>query len=474
MAERVTGMDAAMLEMESPTMHLHMVGVLVVDPSTAPDGWSPQEVERLYAERMHLLPPFRRRVVHVPGGLDHPRWLEDGDFDLRRHIHHVDLGPDAGRQELERFVGELASRPLRRDRPLWELWVAEGFADGTIAVASKVHHAMLDGSASGDVLASLLELTPEPSPPAEAEPWSGEQAPSPIRLLVEAGPATLGRIVRLPLTVARTIGGLVSSREEVAAARSSVIGLAPASVLNGPLSADRRVAFRRCSFEDVATVKKAFGVTVNDVILAATTMALRAYLLARGEQPDAALVASVPVAGRHAGEKFGNHTSNVMMALPVHLDDPVEVLAAVHEDALGAKAAKDALDSRVIDSWIGVLPAALLQAASRLYSDLHLGRIQPPLFNTIVSNVMGPTVPLYLAGARLVAIYPMGPLIANAGLNVTVLSLDGGVDLGVIACPELVDDVGEVADRFEAAVAELVALAGQVGPDPTEETAASP
>ena len=444
-----------MLEMESPTMHMHVVGVLVLDPSTAAEGWSPAAVDRVYTERMHLLPPFRRRVVEVPGGLDHPRWIEDAEFDLRRHIRHLDLGPGAGREDLERFTGEVASRPLRRDRPLWELWVLEGFADGTVAVVSKVHHALMDGSASGDILASLMDLTPDPGPPPEAPPWEGESAPSPIRLLTEAGPATLGRLVRLPVTVARTVGSLIGSREQVAAAPSAVLGLAPGSRLNGPLAASRSVAFRRCALDDLKAVKTALGVTVNDVVLAATTIALRRYLIERGDVADVPLVASVPVAGRQAGEKFGNHTSNIMISLPVQLDDPLEVVAAIHETADAAKGVKDTLDSRVLDSWIGVLPAALLHAGARLYSDLHLGRLQPPLFNTIVSNVMGPPMALYLAGARLVGIYPMGPLIANAGLNVTVLSLSGAVDIGVIGCPDQVDDVGEIADAFVDALAEL-------------------
>ena len=463
MAERAMGMDAAMLEMESPTMHMHILGVLVLDPSTAPGPWSPRCVEDLYAERLHLLPPFRRRVVAVPGGLDHPRWVEDEAFDLQRHIHHVDLGGDADRSDLERFIGDLAGIPLRRDAPLWEVWVVEGFADGTVAVASKIHHALMDGSASGDVLASLLELTPDAGPVPEAAPWVGERSPSPGRLLLEAGPAALGRMLQIPVTLARTVTGVVSSRRQVAAAPSALVGLAPASPFNGALSPRRRAAFRRCAFDDVVAIKQAFGATVNDVVLVATTLALRGYLEMLGEPRERPLVASVPVGGRHEGESFGNHTSNVMVGLPVHLDDPAEMFEVIHRDAAGAKAAKGALDSRVLDAWIGVLPAALLQAGSRLYSGLHLGQLQPPLFNTIVSNVVGPPVPLYMAGARLVGLYPMGPLIGNAGLNVTVLSLDGAVDVGIIACPGLVDDVAEVADEFEAAVARLLDLAGQIG-----------
>ena len=469
MSERVKGLDAAMLEMESPTMHLHMVGVLVLDPSTAPGPWSAASVAKLYAERLHLLPPFRRRVVDVPGGIDHPRWIEADDFDLRNHIFHADLGPDAGPEHLEHFAGELASRPLRRDRPLWEAWVLEGFADGTVAMVSKVHHALMDGSASGDIMASLFDLEPDPGPQPDPPDWSGEEAPSRRRLLIDAGVASVGRVARLPVAVAGTVASVVGSARAVAAKPSSVIGLSPRSLFNGALTPTRTVAFRRCSLDDLRIVSRAFGTTVNDVVLTATTIAMRLYLAERGEHLGSPLVASVPVDGRHEDETFGNHTSNIMVNLPVQLDDPIAILRAIHDDADAAKAAKGAVDSRVLDSWIGVLPGMLLSVVSHLYSELDLGRAHPPLFNVIVSNVAGPPVPLYLAGARLRAIYPMGPLIANSGLNVTVLSLDGNVDVGVIACPDLVEDVGEIADRFVEAVAELVAVAA-AAPDASAAT----
>ncbi len=463
MAERVQGMDAAMLEMESPTMHLHMVGVLVLDPSTAPGPWSADRVVQVYAERMHLLPPFHKRVVEVPGRLDHPRWIDDPDFDLDRHIFHLDVGPDAPPEELERFAGELASRPLRREVPLWEVWILEGFRDGSVALISKVHHALMDGSAGSDIMASLFDTEPSPPPDAPAPALPREQPPSRGRLLAEAVPANLGRVARLPLTVARTVSSVAGSAKAVAAQPSSLLGFAPRTRFNGPLTPSRTVAFRRCSLDDLRSVGRVFGVTVNDVVLAATAMAMREYLVARGEPPDEPLVASVPVDGRHDGEIYGNHTSNIMVALPAHLDDPVELLRAVHEDALGAKAAKGALDSRVIDAWTSVLPARLLSGLTGLYSSLELGRHHPPVFTTIVSNVAGPPMPLYLAGARLVALYPMGPLIANSGLNLTVLSHDGVVDVGIIACPDLVDDIGALADGFVQAVSTLVGLSGRAG-----------
>lgn len=459
--ERVKGMDGAFLEMETPSMHLHVVGVLILDPSTiGTSGTLPHDrLAALFAERLHLIPPFRRRMVGVPGGLDHARWIQDPDFDLDNHLHRRDLGPDAGRDELERFVGEVCSIPLPRDRPLWETWLADGFADGTVALVTKVHHALMDGSAGGDLMASLFDLEPAPEPAAETPDWEGEQPPTAARLLAEAGTAALGRAARLPGAVVHTVAGLAGSARAIMASPSSVAGFAPATPFNGSLTADRTVAFAHCRLDDLKQVRRVFGTTINDVVLAATTLSMRRYLLARHLQADQPLVASVPVAARRQGDEFGNHTSNMMMSLPVQLDDPIAILCSIHEGAAGAKAAQAALDTDVMDEWMTLMPAALLSAGASLYSSLRLGRLHPPLFNAIVSNMPGPPIPLYLAGARLVATYPMGPLIGNTGLNLTVLSQSGELNVGVIACPALVDDVRSIADGFVAAVAELLEAA---------------
>jgi diacylglycerol O-acyltransferase / wax synthase len=461
MVERLSGMDAAFLEMETPAMHLHVVGVLILDPSATEGTMTSERLAELFADRLHLIPPFRRRAVEAPAGLDHPRWIEDPDFDLANHLHHRDLGPDAGRDELEQFVGEVSSTPLRRNCPLWETWLADGFADGTVAMVTKVHHALMDGSAGNDLMASLFDLEPEPEPGLadDADEWASEQPPSPTRLVAEAGPAAIGRAARLPGAVIHTVASLSGSARAVAAAPSSVAGFAPDSPFNGALTPARSVAFNQCRLDDLKRVRHVFGTTINDVVLAAAAMTFRSYLLTHGFPVDRPLVASVPVAGRRAGERYGNHTSNMMMSLPVQLDDPVAILRSIHEGAAGAKAAQAALDTDVMDEWITLMPAALLSAGATLYSNLNLGRHHPPFFNAIVSNVAGPPIPLYLAGARLVGTYPMGPLIGNTGLNLTVLSQTGDLDVGVIACPDLVDDVRAIADGFITAVGDLLAAA---------------
>lgn len=460
--DRLIGIDAAMVEMESPTMHLHVVGVIVLDGSMAGPALF-DRVASLFAERLHLIGPFRRRLVEVPAGLDHPRWIADDDFELDRHLHHRDLGPDAGRDELASFVGEFASTPLLRDRPLWESWLLDGFADESVALVTKVHHALMDGSAGSDLMASLFDLEAEPAPGAAPPSWEGEASPGTSRLLLDAFPAAARRVASAPGVVFRTLGALAGSAREVAQRPDSIAGIAPRSVFNGALTARRSVAMRRCSLDDLKFVRRVLGTTINDVVLAATTASLRGVLIGRGEPVDRPLVASVPVAGSRdsSDDGFGNRTSNMMVKLPVQLDDPGERLAAIHEDSMGAKAAHHALGPEVLDEWATLLPASVLEAGSRAYSKLRLGRLHPPLFNAIVSNVPGPSIPLYLAGARVLAIYPMGPLIANTALNLTVLSHTSELDVGVITCPDIVDDVAMIADGFVDGVAELVKIARQ-------------
>ncbi len=457
--ERVTGMDAAFLDMETSTMHLHVVGVLVLDPGEIPVDELAERLRSVFVNRLHLIPPFRWRVVTAPGGLGDPRWVEDPAFDLARHLHRATSGPGADQTALERFVGELASRPLRRDQPLWETWLVDGFADGTVALITKVHHAIMDGAAGGDMMAALFDLEPEPGAGAgdEPPPFGGEPMPSTARLMADTVPGAWSRVSRLPGTVARTVGGLAGSAQAMVRQPAAVAGFAPGTSFNGPLTARRTVAFRQCALDDLKQVRAAFGTTINDVVLAATTSSLRSYVLNRGVHPDRPLVASVPVAlERTAGDPgFGNRTSNIMVPLPVQLDDPVEALRSIHQWALGAKAVQQAMGPDLLEDLMSIVPGPMLTASAQTYSRLGLGRFHPPLFNAIVSNVPGPPIPLYLAGARVTATYPMGPLIANTALNLTVLSQSGDLDIGVIACPDLVDDVEAIAEGFIDGVAEL-------------------
>lgn len=461
MVKRMQGVDTAFFVAETPTMHLHVVGVMLLDPSTASAGWDRGTVVDLLAERLHLLPPFRWRPVPVPGGLDQPRWIEDPDFCLEEHVVRAELPAPADHDALCAFVGEVASRPLRRDRPLWEMHVVDRLDDGSVAIVTKLHHSFMDGGAGGDVLASLFDLGPtaEPVPPP-AEPWRSEVPPPPAQLLVESVGGALARTARLPTVLLDTATSLARAAQVVRERRAPETPLlGPRTPLNGSLSAERVVALTRCSLTDVKAVRAAAGVTVNDVVLAATTAALRAELLERGVVPDGPLLAMMPISERDAGDtSFSNRTTAAQVGLPVQVADPLERLATVHDMALDAKDLHRALGDGMTEGWAALLPPPLLRAAALAYTTSGAARLVPPAFNVVVSNVPGPPIPLYLGGARVTDIYPMGPLLEGAGLNITLLSQADLIDVGIIACPTMVDDPARVADRFTTAIDELVSL----------------
>ena len=457
--QRLTGTEAAFLYLETPSTHMHVTGTLVLDPGSL-DGRDPfAEVRRLLEERLHLLPPFRRRLVEVPFGAAHPVWIEDPDFYLDAHLHRWALPAPGGRAELEAVVGDLAGRPLDRSRPLWAMDVVEGLDEGRLAVVARIHHAAIDGVSGAELMASLFDLTPEiaPVPPPEA-PWEPEELPTEAALL--AGAVAEG--ARSPLRLASALTSSARSFVRRAGRPSTAPRVrpfsAPRTPFTGAVTPRRSVAFGRAPLADVKAVGRAMGATVNDVLLAATTSSVRAYLAQRDAVPEGPLVAAMPVSARGEGDvELGVQVSVMLVPLPVHLGDPVAQLREVSEHTTARKAERAEQGGDTLAEWAELTPPALLSGVARLYSGARLADRHPPIHNLVVSSIPGPPVPLFIAGATLEATYPMGPLIEGSGLNVTVLTNLGNVDVGIIACPDLVPDVVDLARGFEAGVAELCA-----------------
>jgi diacylglycerol O-acyltransferase len=462
--QRMSGMDAAFLYFETPTMHMHVVGVLVLDGSDAPGGTGFGDVMAALEQRIHLIPSFRRRVVSPPVGIDHPVWIEDPDFDLAGHVMPAPLGAPVTWSDLERFVGDVAGRPLDRGRPLWEMWVVEGFDDGTVALVTKLHHSIMDGAAGGDLMASLFDLTPGIGEvPAESTPWRPDEVP-PATLLAARSLMSLPRYLwEAPRAVAQTAGSLgATSRawiQQRASGRAAPL-TAPRTILNGPTTAHRSVSLKRVDLDEVREIRQAFDTTINDVVLAATATSLREYLIEHHAPVAGSLIAAVPVNARAdrvdgAGIEPGNHVSSMMVPLPLEPDDPVERLRAVHAHALASKALHSAFGMQSLEQLTGFLSPTVTAAAARLYSSLKLARLHPPVCNVVVSNIPGPPVDLYCAGARVAGIFAMGPVIEGTALNLTVLSEAHHLNVGIMACPALVPVVEEVGAGFVAAIREL-------------------
>ncbi|HVC71544.1 MAG TPA: wax ester/triacylglycerol synthase family O-acyltransferase [Acidimicrobiales bacterium] len=460
----MTNTDAAFLYFETPTMHMHVVGVLVLDGSDVPGGFGMADVRAALEQRIHLIPPLRRRLVSPLAGMGHPVWIEDPDFSLDDHILPAPLPTPVSWHDLERFVGTVAARPLDRHRPLWEMWIVEGLEKSTIALVTKLHHSIMDGGAGGDLMASLFDLSPEIAQVTPEEtPWQPDQVPS-AALVAARSIASLPRYVwEAPRDLARTTWNLANTARTWAVQRAAGTAApltAPRTVLNGAVTANRSVSLTRVDLDDVREIRRAFDTTINDVVLAATATALRSYLEAHGAVPARPLIAAVPVNIRADGPntadgELGNRVSNMMVSLELEPSDPVDRLRAVHAHAVASKALFSAFGPQSLELLTGFLPPTVATVAARLYTGLKLAGIHPPVFNLIVSNIPGPPVDLYIAGARVTGIFPMGPVMDGAALNLTVLSEAHHLNVGIMACPELVPAVEEVGAGFVSAIRDL-------------------
>jgi diacylglycerol O-acyltransferase / wax synthase len=465
--QRLSTVDALFVEMETKRMHNSLVAVLIVDPEGMPGGYSYAAVRQHFADRLDEIPDYRRRLVHVPFGLGLPLWVDDPDFDLDAHIHRAGLPSPGGKAELAEFVADVAGRALDRERPLWETWVVEGLEGGLVALVSKTHHSLMDGVTGADLISRLFDTSPEPRRPAEpAEIWAPPLLPSPARLLAEALPGALLRpatLIRASIGAARGALGLARGTllRPQSAPSPALPFTAPDTPFNGAICGQRSVAYARAPLADLKTIKNVYGCTVNDVVLTACGLALRDWLGDHGGVPDRPLIATLPVSVHESDRVSGNKVSAMFVRLPTTEPDPVLALRAVQEDTKGAKELHKALGAETIMELAEFAPRRLLNLAARLYSSWNLADMHRPVYNVIVSNVPGPPMPLYLLGAELVAFYPHGPIFEGTGLNITVLSYQESVDIGVIACRESVHDIEQITASFTVAIERLKAAAEQ-------------
>jgi diacylglycerol O-acyltransferase len=460
---RLSGQDAVFVYAETPTMPMHTMGTTIIDGSDVPGGLDFERIERTIASRLHLMPPFRQRLLEMPLGLGHPILVDDPDFDLSDHLHHIAIPGRGTLRELAVLVADLSSQLLDRRRPLWEMWAIEGLEGGRVALVTKMHHCMIDGASGSSQMAQLMDLEPDPGPAKPSRAWRPPPLPSTLELARESLGSRLVSPLRLGRLGLETFRGLRKRRaaqletvrpgEEPPPAVEEV----PETPFNRAITTHRTVAYGSAELDDVKRVKNAFGVTVNDAVLAACTLSVSRYLDALGELPDKPLVCMVPVSTKSASEKeeFSNKVSTMLVRLPVQLHSAGEVVRAVHRETADAKHVFQAIEEDLLPEWMELAPPLITRAVAQAYSELNLADRYGIPANLVVSNMMGPPIPLYFGGARVEAVYPMGPVSEGMGLNITVLSNMGRVDVGVLACRECVRDPQEIADGFARAVGEL-------------------
>lgn len=450
--EQLSGQDAMFLHAEIDGMPQHIGGVSIYDQSTAPGGKVRfKQILKMLERRLHLSPIFRRKLAFVPGGLGRPYWVEDGDFDLEYHVRHIALPKPGDWRQLCILAARIHAVPLRRDKPMWEMYVieglnnVEGYPPGCFAILLKVHHCAMDGATGTQFMNIVHDLTPETQDPGDAPAWIVER-PSKTRMLGRAyldawrKPGQAIGFIRQSIPAAMRIRkgskeGSIHFLEEKAATR-----------FQGKISRHRVVGAKKFDFEQVRAIKNTCpGATINDAMLTIVAGAMRRYLDDKGEMPDESLVTGCPIDVRSAEERAagGNMVGFMNVSMRTEIEDPAQQLAAIHEESQNAKTYAEALGPRFAVDLTDVLPGNVLSLAVRTASATGLSEASV-MFNTIVTNVPGAPFQLYMCGAALVDAISLGPLLPNVGLFQIVYSSvqdkKGTIVLSFTACRDMMPD----------------------------------
>ncbi|HEX9683225.1 MAG TPA: wax ester/triacylglycerol synthase family O-acyltransferase [Acidimicrobiales bacterium] len=458
--QRLTGADATFLYGQTARAPMEVCSVVVIDPSTASHEFDYERSLEWLSSRLHMAPPLRRRLVKVPLELDHPVWIEDPDFDLEYHFRRAALPAPGAMGELGDFVAQILSRPLDLTRPLWEMHLVEGLVGGRVATVTKAHHAAVDGVAGMEMFASLVDLSPDAQPPPAPEsPWEPDVVPTQIELVASAMGNFLLQPVRGAKAARRLVRGVIDTRRRGGNLTEALGGArdVPVTRFNQPVSPHRRVRFFDLGLTETKKIKDTAGVMLNDVVLAAVGGGLRSYLIRHSELPDIPLKAFVPLSTREdpAAADGGNETSLIFVTLATDVDDPLKRLEVIAEASRTAKAAhRESGPPPLTDlsELTGSAAAAMtgrIMDRTRLNARVRLGG------NVVVSNIPGAPIPLYVDGARVENVYPLGPLTDGNGLNITLFSYQDTLGFGVVACRDQVPDIDVLVSDIRAAYLDI-------------------
>jgi diacylglycerol O-acyltransferase / wax synthase len=476
---QLTALDQQFLALEDSRNYGHVGSLSTFDPSTAPGGEvTLPKLQSLIAERLPLVPPYRWRLVQVPFNLDYAYWIDDPDFDIEYHVRELALSPPGTDAQLAEQVARIHARPLDRARPLWELYLIHGLPNQRVGVMSKIHHAVIDGVSGAEIMGVLYDPTPEGREAPPPLPEAGERPPGelgmlargalgvpryPLRLL-RSVPEVLPNVDEVPTLAAipgmKAVGRLAATAQR-AVRRGRVVGhvhlTPPRTSFNGRISPHRRYAFGRLSLAEVKALKNQYGCTVNDLVVAISAGAVRRWLIEHDELPSEPLVVQIPVSVRREDEQgtYGNRI--LLMTAPLHTEesDPPSRLQKTHDALVEMKERYRALPAELLQDANQFVPPTLFSRAARLTFSLSASRAGRPAWNLVVSNVPGPQSPLYMAGARMEAHYPISVVTDAMGLNITVMSYCGHLDFGIVADRQQIPDVWSLIGWLGEALEEL-------------------
>jgi diacylglycerol O-acyltransferase / wax synthase len=458
--DRLTALDSSFLHLEDSSAHMHVASVMLFEGPPPPYDELLDAIER----RLSLVPRYRQRLAFVPLAQGRPKWVDDPHLNLRYHVRYTALPSPGSEEQLKDLAGRVFAQQLDRDKPLWELWLAEGLEGDRFALLAKTHHALVDGVSGMDIVSVLFDTSPEPAVPTDpGDRWLPRPLPSRAQLLGEA----LVERATIPTEVARSARAILRGpRRVLRGVRDVAVGVgamawaglnpAPSTPYNASIGPHRRFTWVRADLADLKAIKNELGGTVNDVVLATVAGALGAHLRRRGQKTDGLeLKAMVPVSVRSDVERgaLGNRVAAMMAPLPVWCQEPVARLDIVRQELRGLKSGGQAVGARVLTELTAFAPPTIMDQAARLSA-------RQRLFNLVVTNVPGPQFPLYLLGRRMLETFPMVPLAKNQALGVAILSYDGSINFGLVGDFDLLWDLDELATDVRDSLEELAGAAG--------------
>jgi diacylglycerol O-acyltransferase len=466
--DRLTALDATFLHLEDHSAaHMHVASVMVFE-GRAP---SHRELVEHVESRLHLVPRYRQRLAHVPLGQGRPVWADDPHFNPYYHIRHTALPKPADEDELKRLAGRLFSQRLDRSKPLWEIWLVQSLSGGRFALVAKTHHALVDGISGVDITTVLFDTAPDPVPSSRPPmPWTAKPLPGQAKLLGEAlrerttVPAEIARgarrVLRAPRrAVSQVVGGLTSIG---ATTWAGINAPAPDSPFNVDIGPHRRYTFLDADLAQFKAIKDSLGGTLNDVVLAAVSLALGRYLRRDGVDTNGLeLKAMVPVSVRADSDRgaLGNQVAAMWAPLPVGVENPAECLQQISTAMENLKQSGQAVGAQVLTNLAGFAPPTILSQAARLQA-------RQRFFNLVVTNVPGPQFPLYVLGRRLRVLYPVVPLGRRQALGIAVMSYDGHLGFGLLGDFDALPELEAIASDLKWAISSLARAAGVSKPAP--------
>ena len=466
--EQLSGQDASFVYLETPTTPMHIGSVGIYDPSTAPGGFVRfKDILAHIESRLDKARSFRQKLVRVPFALDHPYWIDDPDFDLEYHVRHIALPKPGDWRQLCIQVARLHARGMDMNKPLWEFNIVEGLDNieglppGCFALVAKVHHAAIDGMSGVELSAAVHDIEPKPVERVAKPKWKGESEPAVTEMLMRTWMNSITQPVRFAKTLAQTVPGAARLISQVAGGDVSLKGakMAPQTLLNGKVSSHRVWDGAIFQLADIRAIKdRVEGATVNDVILTIIGGGLRKYLGTRKNLPKESLVAMAPISVRAEGEKeaLGNLVSAMLVQLGTDIEDPMERLRTVRDTTVNSKAMTNAVGARTLTDYSQFLPSALAGLAARLYSRLGAANLHSPVFNVVATNVPGPRVPLYFAGAKMVRMMGTGPIFDGMGMINAIYSYGPEIAIAFTSDRAMIPDPANYAQALRDSFEELL------------------